>query len=280
MDQGLAARRPVNSRDFIIGTMESGRPVHSLEMTRFLRRLEREARDGMNTAGLAAAVAVAAGFGLIAASLLWHSPARIWGLPLTFGLGALVGYGLGVILARYSIPRHRRHSRWALIEGGLLAGVIDEQAYERLPGLERDPLDSVLFRSWRPARQTASFRRRLEQLLRSWTQCCANLKISPVPQPWSHRIRLPIVVLVTGGGLLVLFCLVGCEFIPRFEEVQHALATSRAVFWYIGLLIAPAMALATADDYAAQSARRLALLDVLASRDGRAQASGSSADNL
>jgi hypothetical protein len=248
--------------------MESGRAVHSLTMTRFLRRLEREAHGQALTAGLAAALDVAAGFGVIAVSLLWLSPARIWGLPLAMALGALAGYSLGTRLARYAVPLHRRHSRWALIDGGLLAGVIDEYAYERLPGLERDPLDSVLFRRWRPPRQTESFRRRLEQLLRSWTQCCANLKIPPVPRDWHRQTRMLFAILLIGGGLLVLVWDSGLDFLPGHREAQQILATSTLVYWIIGLVLAPALALVVADGFAAQSGRRLALLDVLDSRDG------------
>lgn len=243
--------------------------VHSPEMARFLRELGYQARDYMQLAAAFAAFDVAAGFTLVAVSLLFYSPARVWGLPLVMGLGALAGYGLGVVVSRYAVPLQRRHARWALIEGGLLAGVIDDHAHERLPGLERDPLDSPLLRSWRPPRRTKSFRQRLTQLLRSWTQCCSNLKISPVPQPWSRNVRTPLAVVTTAGGLLALVWLVGRVYIPGLTDMLQVVATLRLVYWYIALLVAPAIALVTADGYAAQSGRRLALLDVLESRSNK-----------
>lgn len=249
--------------------------AHSLEMTRFLRQLGRSGRGLLSQAPVVSALIVAVGFAAIAYGIVGFSHGLVLALAIGVALGGVAGYYLGSQLARFGLSPHREYSRWLLREGNLLAYAIDDDAYALLPDLGKSDansrrtgipfLDNLALR-YTPVNHTDSFRRRLAQLLRSWNLCCRDLRLSPVPLAWRRRFQALTWVFGITFPLVLIALDPHLDSVRYLGAIQHALVSSRLVYWIIGLLLAPSLATMLADGTVMLGARRLALLDLLASR--------------
>jgi hypothetical protein len=146
----------------------------------------------------------------LAIDLFGGGSARLAKLAGMLTLATVAGVGWGfAALAHAALPGLRQRIRRALLDHGLLQLVLEHEPYDRLPSLR--PQTALLHRPLRPIKG-GPLAQRLERLMHTYTACCAEAGIAPLPalpsdelpqSGWQRFIRrLPLALAVLGGGVL------------------------------------------------------------------------------